>query len=182
MKIPQIVPPNLDNSSKSYQNSKIALIGCGPASISCATFLARLGYKNLVIYEKEKYIGGLSSAEIPQYRLPIEVVQYEVELMQDLGVQIECGKKFSATNGLTLTVSKYIHNTIDRHVHMSYSTSWIILLCHTEIEKLRIWRRVCWNWSSKSETGSPFRRSDWRHGIFYFKGLSPKSCTCKQTR
>lgn len=123
MKIPQIVPPNLDNSSKSYQNSKIALIGCGPASISCATFLARLGYKNLVIYEKEKYIGGLSSAEIPQYRLPIEVVQYEVELMQDLGVQIECGKKFSATNGLTLTVSKYIHNTIDRHVHMSYSTS-----------------------------------------------------------
>lgn len=78
MNIPQILPPNIDNSAKSYQNSKIALIGCGPASISCATFLARLGYKNLTVYEKEKYIGGLSSAEIPQYRLPIEVVQYEV--------------------------------------------------------------------------------------------------------
>lgn len=39
--------------------SKIVLFGCGPASISCATFLARLGYKNITIYEKEKYVGGL---------------------------------------------------------------------------------------------------------------------------
>lgn len=37
----------------------MALIGCGPASISCATFLARLGYTNLTIFEKENYIGGL---------------------------------------------------------------------------------------------------------------------------
>jgi len=40
----------------------VALIGCGPASISCATFLARLGYTNLTIFEKENYIGGLRSA------------------------------------------------------------------------------------------------------------------------
>lgn len=38
---------------------KIALLGGGPASISCACFLARLGYRNLTIYEKEKYLGGL---------------------------------------------------------------------------------------------------------------------------
>lgn len=37
----------------------MALIGCGPASISCATFLARLGYTNLTVIEKENYIGGL---------------------------------------------------------------------------------------------------------------------------
>ena len=37
----------------------MALIGCGPASISCATFLARLGYTNVTIFEKENYIGGL---------------------------------------------------------------------------------------------------------------------------
>lgn len=37
----------------------MALIGCGPASISCATFLARLGYTNLTVFEKENYIGGL---------------------------------------------------------------------------------------------------------------------------
>ena len=37
----------------------MALIGCGPASISCATFLARLGYTNLTVFEKEYYMGGL---------------------------------------------------------------------------------------------------------------------------
>ena len=38
---------------------KVAFIGCGPASVSCATFLARLGYDNLTVFEKEEYIGGL---------------------------------------------------------------------------------------------------------------------------
>ena len=77
----------LDQLPESY-NSKVALIGCGPASISCATFLARLGYKDLTIFEKENYIGGLSSSEIPQFRLPYSVVSFEVELMKDLGVKV----------------------------------------------------------------------------------------------
>lgn len=61
MKIPQIRDPSLppvDQLPESYQ-AKIALIGCGPASISCATFLARLGYNNVTIFEKQEYIGGL---------------------------------------------------------------------------------------------------------------------------
>lgn len=61
MKIPQIRDPSLpsvDELPESYQ-AKIALIGCGPASISCATFLARLGYNNVTIFEKQEYIGGL---------------------------------------------------------------------------------------------------------------------------
>jgi len=39
--------------------SRIAMIGCGPASISCATYLARLGYSDITIYEKSEYVGGL---------------------------------------------------------------------------------------------------------------------------
>lgn len=59
MGVPQIRDPALPkNLPKSYQ-TPIALIGCGPASISCATFLARLGYDNVHIYEKEKYGGGI---------------------------------------------------------------------------------------------------------------------------
>ena len=42
---------------------QVALFGCGPASISCATFLARLGYQDLTIFEKYDYIGGLRSVE-----------------------------------------------------------------------------------------------------------------------
>ncbi|XP_030852787.1 dihydropyrimidine dehydrogenase [NADP(+)] [Strongylocentrotus purpuratus] len=103
MKIPQIRDPTLpshDDLPESYQ-SKVALIGCGPASISCATFLARLGYTNLTVFEKEEWIGGLSSAEIPQFRLPYEVVSFEVDQMKDLGVKVEL-KKGLGMNGMTL--------------------------------------------------------------------------------
>lgn len=40
-------------------NSKIVLLGAGPASLSCATFLGRLGYDNIIIYEKQTILGGL---------------------------------------------------------------------------------------------------------------------------
>lgn len=61
MRIPQIRDPKLppvDQLPESFKK-KIALIGCGPASISCATFLARLGYSNLTVFEKQDFIGGL---------------------------------------------------------------------------------------------------------------------------
>lgn len=104
MKLPQIrdpaLPP-LDELPESY-NAKVALLGCGPASISCATYLARLGYQNLTIFEKFGYIGGLSSSEIPQFRLPYGVVSFEVELMKDLGVRVELGKGLGDENGPTV--------------------------------------------------------------------------------
>lgn len=85
-------PESYERSQLESFRVKIALIGCGPASISCATFLARLGYSNITIFEKEHYIGGLSSSEIPQYRLPFDVVSFEINLMKDLGVRVETGK------------------------------------------------------------------------------------------
>ncbi|XP_031556809.1 dihydropyrimidine dehydrogenase [NADP(+)]-like [Actinia tenebrosa] len=108
MKLPQIRDPSLtplDQLPKSY-DAKVALIGCGPASISCATFLGRLGYKDLTIFEKQEYIGGLSSSEIPQFRLPYDVVDFEVRLMTDLGVKVELGKPLSADGGLTVKALK----------------------------------------------------------------------------
>ncbi|XP_063062842.1 dihydropyrimidine dehydrogenase a, tandem duplicate 1 [Engraulis encrasicolus] len=103
MGVPQVRNPALpppDQMPASF-HEKIALIGCGPASISCASFLARLGYDDITIFEKQKYIGGLSSAEIPQFRLPFEVVQFEVELMKNLEVKIECEKGLGQ-DGMTL--------------------------------------------------------------------------------
>jgi dihydropyrimidine dehydrogenase (NADP+) len=107
MNIPQIRDPKLprlDQLPPSYK-AKIALIGCGPASISCATFLARLGYQDVTIFEKNEFPGGLSSTEIPQYRLPFDVIQFEVELMRDLGVKIEYGRKLGE-NGFTVASLK----------------------------------------------------------------------------
>ncbi|XP_032520125.2 dihydropyrimidine dehydrogenase [NADP(+)] [Danaus plexippus] len=79
-------------------DKKIALIGGGPASLSCACFLARMGYKNITVFEKEKYLGGLSSSEIPQYRLPYDVVQFEIGLIRDLGVKFVTGRKLSTSD------------------------------------------------------------------------------------
>ena len=70
----------------------IAVVGCGPASVSAATFLARLGYSNVTVYERDEYVGGLSSQEIPGFRLPFDAVSWEVQQMVDLGVKIEYGK------------------------------------------------------------------------------------------
>ncbi|XP_061695332.1 dihydropyrimidine dehydrogenase [NADP(+)] isoform X3 [Syngnathoides biaculeatus] len=103
MGIPQIRNPELpppDEMPQSY-HAPIALIGCGPASISCASFLGRLGYDNITIFEKQKYTGGLSTAEIPQFRLPFEVVQFEIDLMKDLGVKVVCEKGLGM-DGMTL--------------------------------------------------------------------------------
>lgn len=95
---PDLPPP--EEMPASY-HTKIALIGCGPASISCASFLARLGYDNITVLEKQEYIGGLSTAEIPQFRLPYEVVQFEVDLMKDLGVKVVLGKGLGV-NGMSI--------------------------------------------------------------------------------
>lgn len=78
-------------------------LGCGPASISCATFLGRLGYRTIHVYEKNEFVGGLSSSEIPQYRLPYQVVKFEVDLMKDLGVEVFLGRKLSMSD-LTIKV------------------------------------------------------------------------------
>ena len=103
MGLPQIRDPSLPPLAELPDSfhAKIALVGCGPASISCATFLARLGYQDLTVYEKEEFVGGLSTSEIPEFRLPLNVVTYEVDLMRDLGVRVECGKALGA-NGLSV--------------------------------------------------------------------------------
>lgn len=94
MRIPQIRDPAAIPSHKlpkSY-SAPIALIGCGPASISCATFLGRLGYKDITVFERDEWVGGLSSQEIPGFRLPYSAVKAEVDFMTDLGVKVVNGK------------------------------------------------------------------------------------------
>merc|ERR1719273_2464934 len=101
MKIAQVLPPTVPNPLPESYKAKIALLGCGPASISCATFLARLGYNDITIFEKEDYVGGLNTSELPAYRLPYDVINFEIDLMKDLGVKIQQGRSLS-TQDLTI--------------------------------------------------------------------------------
>jgi dihydropyrimidine dehydrogenase (NADP+) len=90
MNVPQTLNPDLVKPANLH--SKIAIVGCGPSAVSAATYLARLGYDDITMYEKEDdFVGGLSSSEIPGYRLPYEAVKWEVELAKDLGVQVQHG-------------------------------------------------------------------------------------------
>ncbi|KAF8561298.1 hypothetical protein P879_05594 [Paragonimus westermani] len=101
MRVPQIVDPNIQAATKHLKSydTPIALIGCGPASISCASYLARLGYRNVHIYEKESCVGGLSTTEIPQFRLPMPVVNTEIKWMEDLGVKVYRSRPFGKSGG-----------------------------------------------------------------------------------
>ncbi len=72
-------------------SEKIAVIGAGPAGLSCAYQLARRGYA-VTIYEGLPEPGGMLRYGIPDYRLPRDIISAEIQRIADLGVQIECGK------------------------------------------------------------------------------------------
>lgn len=71
---------------------KVAIIGAGPAGLSCAYFLARLGYRPKV-FEAEQRPGGMLIQTIPAYRLPREIVAREIRMIERMGVDIETGKR-----------------------------------------------------------------------------------------
>ena len=68
---------------------KVAIVGAGPAGLSCAYFLARLGYKPKV-FEAAPRPGGMMAQTIPSYRLPREILAREVRMIERLGVDILC--------------------------------------------------------------------------------------------
>ena len=72
---------------------KVAIIGAGPAGLSAAYFLRRIGHEP-VIFEKREEIGGMMKGVIPEYRLPSKVVDWEVQTILDLGVEVQNGVEF----------------------------------------------------------------------------------------
>jgi NADH-quinone oxidoreductase subunit F len=92
------VPEVMEN--KENEKRKIAIIGAGPAGLSCGYFLARLGYRP-VIFESEPRPGGMLVQTIPAYRLPREVMAREIRMIEGLGVEIQTGKKFGRDFSLT---------------------------------------------------------------------------------
>lgn len=69
---------------------KIAIIGAGPAGLTCANYLATMGYKPTV-FEKHDEPGGMMVYGIPSYKLQKDVVAAEIDVIRKLGVEIKCG-------------------------------------------------------------------------------------------
>ncbi|MBA7660167.1 Ferredoxin--NADP reductase [subsurface metagenome] len=70
------------------KDSKVAVIGSGPAGLTCAADLARLGYK-IDVFEKLSIPGGMMAVGIPAYRLPKDILQVEIAAIEALGVEIK---------------------------------------------------------------------------------------------
>ena len=86
---PRYVPPMINQLGKPYPE-KIAVIGAGPAGLSCAYYLAAKGYPVTVI-EKEQVLGGMLTLGIPSFRLEKDVINAEIDVLRELGVQFRTG-------------------------------------------------------------------------------------------
>ncbi len=78
---------------------KIALIGAGPASLTVARDLVTLGYE-LVLFEKDPQAGGLMRTNIPAFRLPVEVLDEEVNQIINLGVETRFNSEIKSMKSL----------------------------------------------------------------------------------
>lgn len=70
--------------------NKIAVIGAGPAGLSCAYFLAVDGYR-VTVFEKQQVTGGMLTLGIPSFRLEKDVVRAEIDILKELGVEFATG-------------------------------------------------------------------------------------------
>ncbi len=91
--------PGLEKLPK--RTEAVAVIGSGPAGMSCAHDLARLGYQ-VTVFEASAEPGGMLTLGIPEYRLPRDVIQREIDAILELGVELKCnqvlGRDFSLSD------------------------------------------------------------------------------------
>ena len=85
----RFVPKMVNQIGKPYPE-KIAVIGAGPAGLSCAYYLAVKGYP-VTVYEKEKALGGMLTMGIPSFRLEKDVINAEIDVLRELGVEFKTG-------------------------------------------------------------------------------------------
>lgn len=79
--MPEVPPSN---------GKKVAVVGGGPAGLSCAYYLKLKGY-GVTLFEKSKHLGGMLRYGIPEYRLPKALLDREIKCITDLGVQVKTG-------------------------------------------------------------------------------------------
>ena len=86
---------------KPTNGHRVAVIGAGPSGLTCAGDLAKMGYR-VTIFEALHLAGGVLVYGIPEFRLPKDIVQYEVEGLKSLGVEVQ----INTVVGKTLTVDE----------------------------------------------------------------------------
>ena len=101
------------------KNKKIAIIGGGPAGLTCAAFLAKICAK-CTIYEKYNYLGGILIHGIPKFRLNKEIVEKSIEKILELGINVEYNKELG--NNLNLYELEKMYDNIIISIGANVST------------------------------------------------------------
>jgi NADPH-dependent glutamate synthase beta subunit-like oxidoreductase len=87
-------------SAREISGPAVAVIGAGPAGLSCAHDLALLGY-SVTVFEKEIVLGGMLRLGIPEYRLPHDLTQLEIHAIEALGINIQHGRALGKNFNIT---------------------------------------------------------------------------------
>ena len=98
-KIPTDIKENL-------KTKRVAIVGGGPAGLTCAAFLARKGLQ-VTIYEKHNELGGILSHGIPEFRLPKETVEKTIDKILELGINVEYNKELGKNISVEELSKKY---------------------------------------------------------------------------
>ncbi len=77
------------------QSEKVAIVGAGPAGLTCAYYLAKMGYATTV-FEAQSVAGGMLGIAVPEFRLPRQVIEEEIEYIQNCGVEIRYNSPIDA--------------------------------------------------------------------------------------
>jgi len=77
------------------REQKVGVVGAGPAGLTCAYFLAKMGYK-AVVFEAQSVGGGMLGITVPEFRLPREVIRREIEYIEGCGVEIRYNSPIDA--------------------------------------------------------------------------------------
>jgi NADH-quinone oxidoreductase subunit F len=84
----RIEPKKMVRENPHCRDIKVAVIGAGPAGLSCAYFLRRMGY-SVTVFEKQERPGGMMTYAIPEYRLPRKILQEEIDWLLGTGIELK---------------------------------------------------------------------------------------------
>ena len=91
------------------KDQKVAVVGAGPAGLTCAYFLAKMGYR-VTVYESQSVAGGMLGITIPEFRLPRKVIQEEVAYIESCGVEIRYNSPIDAQHTVNDLLEEGYHS------------------------------------------------------------------------
>ncbi len=104
----------IQSEAKTTRDEKVAIVGSGPAGLACAYYLRNLGYR-VTIFEAHSDLGGMLRVGIPQYRLPREILNTEVQRLIQMGIEIRSNTRVVSLDLLFDMGYKALFVTIGAH-------------------------------------------------------------------